>query len=77
MTLIVVIPESEPPTMQIFGFGETGEDPLLAAILNIILTSELMTKYCQEYVESDQLELLRKAIAPLQLIMPQGVGFRF
>ena len=43
-----------------------GEDPaLLAAILNIILTGELHDKeFCQEYVELDQLELLRKSVAP-------------
>ncbi len=43
-----------------------GEDPtLLAAILHIILTQELHDEaFCKEYVELDQLDLLRESVAP-------------
>ena len=68
MTLIVIDPRKSELAnhADIWLQVKHREDPtLLAAILNIILTSELHDKeFCQEYVESDQLELLRKAIAP-------------
>ena len=59
LTLIVIDPRKSELAnhADIWLQVKPGEDPtLLAAILNIILTSELHDKeFCQEYVESDQL----------------------